>query len=57
MNDFFNSKFVQDLKGGKLPAVEVKFSAESLVQLGVTLVLAAVIIMIVAAITQKLKSA
>jgi len=30
MNDFFNSKFVQDLKGGKLPAVEVKFSAESL---------------------------
>lgn len=55
MGDFFQSKFVQDLKGGKLPPVEVKFSTESLIQVGVTLVLTAIIIMLVAAIVQKLK--
>lgn len=55
MGDFFQSKFVDDLKGGKLPPVEAKFSTESLVQVGVTLVLTAIIIMLVWVIVQNLK--
>lgn len=53
MNDFFGSKFVQDLKNGKLPPVEVKFSTESLVQIAAVLFFAAVAIIIVSKIASK----
>lgn len=47
MNEFFNSKFVTDLKNGQLPPVEVRFSVESLAQVAITLFVTAVAIMIV----------
>lgn len=56
MNDFFESKFVADLKNGKLPPVEVQFSTESLVQVSVTLFVTAVAILITAAIVKKASS-
>lgn len=54
MNEFFNSKFVKDLGNGQLPPVEVKFSTESLVQVGATLIFSAVIIILVAKIFKSI---
>lgn len=46
MNDFFNSKFIRDLQGGKLPPVEVQFGLSSLTQLSLMLFITAVAIML-----------
>jgi hypothetical protein len=54
MNDFFGSKFVKDLQAGKLPPVEVKFSAESLVQVSAALFFTAVAIILVYQIAKKI---
>jgi hypothetical protein len=54
MDDLFNNKFVNDLKNGKLPPVEVQFATESLVQVSVTLFITAVAILLTAAIVKKL---
>lgn len=41
MNDFFNSKFVTDLKDGTLPTmpVEVEIQTESLLLMGIVLLI------------------
>lgn len=37
MGDFFDSKFIKDLKNGQLPPVVVQFSPESLIQVAATM--------------------
>jgi hypothetical protein len=54
MTEFFNSKFIQDLKDGKLPPVEVQFSTKSLIQVSVTAIITAVIIVLAAQIFKNL---
>lgn len=54
MNEFFQSKFVQDLMDGKLPPVEVELSTEGIIQLAVALVMAAIIIILVSKIIRAL---
>jgi hypothetical protein len=44
MNDFFESKFVQDLKNGKLPEIEVTLADESLIKLFSGILVTAVLI-------------
>lgn len=53
MNDFFTSKFVQDLKDGKLPPVEVEIKTESLVQIGLVLVIAGAIVLLIGKIVKN----
>lgn len=53
MVEFFNSKFVKDLQGGKLPPVEVTVSAETLVQIGAVIVFSGVIIILIAKILNR----
>jgi hypothetical protein len=54
MNDFFNSKFVQDLQNGKLPTVEVEISTESLIQMSVCIGITAIAVIIAAQIFKKI---
>lgn len=54
MNDFFNSKFVKDLEAGELPEVKVVLPPETLFQIGLTAVLAAVAILLSIEIIKKL---
>ncbi len=53
MNDFFSSKFIQELKAGRLPTVEVTVSPEGLVQLSVAMFFTAVAIILVAKIMRN----
>lgn len=53
MTDFFQSKFVKDLMNGNLPPVEVKFSTKSLVEVSVTMIITAVIIILLAQIFKR----
>ena len=44
MNDFFDSKFVKDLKEGKLPPVAVEFDMWSVLMLCVGLFVTAILV-------------
>ncbi len=46
MTDFFNSKFVSDLKDGKLPPVEIEVPARIFIYEGLTIIISALIILI-----------
>jgi hypothetical protein len=52
--DFLESKFFQDLKNGKLPAVEVALTTESLIQLAATTAITAIVVVLAAKIINKL---
>lgn len=47
MNDFFDSKFMSDLKAGQLPAVTVKIDSLTIAQLGVMIVVAGLILALI----------
>lgn len=53
MNEFFDSKFIDDLKAGKLPQVEVTVPDESLVKIFAGTFFTAVAIIITAALVRK----
>lgn len=46
MNDFFNSKFVSDLKDGKLPPVEVEIETTSIALLAGAILLVGFILIV-----------
>jgi len=54
MNDFFNSKFINDLKEGELPEVKIVLPPETLFNISISAFLVAVSIMLTAAIVKKL---
>lgn len=54
MNEFFQSKLVQDLQNGKLPPVEVQFSTKSLIEVSATAIITAVIIIVLAQIFKNI---
>jgi hypothetical protein len=45
MDDFFESKFVTDLKKGTLPPMELTFETLSIIKLSAALLLAALVIL------------
>ena len=53
MNEFFQSKFMQDLKDGKLPQVEVAISRQGLIELSATLIFTAVVIILIGKIVKS----
>lgn len=55
MNDFFQSKFITDLKEGKLPEVTIVIHPQTLFQIGLTAFFVAVTVMLFGAIIGKLK--
>jgi hypothetical protein len=54
MNDFFNSKFITDLKNGELPEVKIVFPPETLFNISLSAFLVTVSILMVAGIFKKL---
>jgi hypothetical protein len=53
MNDFLNSKFMFDLKEGKLPAVTI--DNFTIAKLGAMFIIVAVVVLLVNGIVQKTK--
>ncbi|MFA5300135.1 MAG: hypothetical protein WC389_18260 [Lutibacter sp.] len=53
MEEFGSSKFMTDLKAGKLPEVEVNLSVVALRNIGLTLVISASLIILLNAVVKK----
>lgn len=48
MNDLLNSKFVTDLKEGKLPEMEITMATATMVKLSLALLFAALLVVFIA---------
>ncbi len=48
MNEFFNSKVMQDFKNGKLPEMEISMATITMVKLSLALIIGALIVVFIA---------